>query len=50
MLLLMAAMLAFGAGCGDSDGNEVDVQTGSLSKAEFIKKADAICETSRTRS
>lgn len=48
LLMLMAAMLAFAAGCGGSDGNEVDVQTGSLSKAEFIKKADAICETSRT--
>lgn len=44
------AALLFAAGCGSSDSgsNEVTVQTGSLSKAEFVKKADAICEGART--
>ena len=42
-------MLLVVAGCGDSssaddDGTEISVETGSLSKAEFIKQADAICE------
>jgi hypothetical protein len=45
------AMLLLGAGCGsssDSEPTEVTVQTGSLSKAEFISRADAICEASRS--
>lgn len=43
LLLALAA-----AGCGSSSSDEVTVQTGSLSKAEFIEKADAICEAART--
>jgi hypothetical protein len=47
--------LALGTGCGaDSSSNgaqnsPVEVQTGSLSKAEFIKRADAICEEQRKK-
>jgi hypothetical protein len=49
-LLLVAALAAVVsvAGCGSSDSSGVTVQTGSLSKAEFVKKADAICEAART--
>lgn len=46
---LIALLLAFAAaGCGGSGNDEVTVKTGSLSKAEFIAKADAICEAART--
>jgi hypothetical protein len=41
-LLLAAA----GCGSGDASSDEITVETGSLSKAAFIKKADAICEGS----
>lgn len=46
----MLAMLLLAAGCGgsSSEDHEVTVQTGSLSKAAFIEKADAICEAART--
>jgi hypothetical protein len=49
LLLLLGALatLSFAIGCGSSDGNAITVQTGSLSKAAFIKKADAICEAAR---
>jgi hypothetical protein len=43
---VVALLLA--AGCGSSGSDEVTVQTGSLSKAAFIKKADSICEAART--
>lgn len=47
----LAVLLAV-TGCGSSGSDDttvaVAVQTGSLSKAEFIKKADAICEAART--
>jgi hypothetical protein len=48
-ICLLAAMLAalFAIGCGSSGSDEVEVQTGSLSKAAFIAKADSICETAR---
>jgi hypothetical protein len=46
------AALFLAAGCGSSSNgsssDEVTVQTGSLSKAEFVKKADAICKAART--
>jgi hypothetical protein len=51
LLLLGAglAVLLFAAGCGGSSSDdEVTVKTGSLSKAEFIAKADAICAAART--
>jgi hypothetical protein len=44
---IAALLLATGCG-GGSSNSEVTVQTGSLSKAEFVKKADAICEAART--
>jgi hypothetical protein len=47
------AALLLAAGCGSSSGSsgdgEVTVQTGSLSKAAFVKKADAICESARAQ-
>ena len=48
LLLATVAALILAAGCGSSSNDEVTVQTGSLSKAAFIKKADAICEAART--
>jgi hypothetical protein len=36
-------------GCGGSSSGAVEVQTGSLSKAEFIKKADAVCTRNQER-
>jgi hypothetical protein len=47
-LLATLAALLVAAGCGSSGSDEVTVQTGSLSKATFIKKADAICEAARS--
>jgi ABC-type Fe3+-hydroxamate transport system substrate-binding protein len=49
-LLLIAALAALltVAGCGGSSGDEVTVQTGSLSKTDFIAKADAVCKAART--
>jgi len=46
MAALTAAVL-LAAGCGSS-GDEVKVETGSLSKAAFIAKANAICKAVRT--
>jgi len=48
LLIAILAALFSVAGCGSSDSSGVTVQTGSLSKAEFVKKADAICEAART--
>ena len=42
---LMTALFAGGCGGGSDD---IAVQTGSLSKAEFIKQADTICKAART--
>lgn len=42
-----AAILASGCGSGGSD--PIEIQTGSLSKAEFINKADAICTKGQER-
>jgi hypothetical protein len=63
-LFLIAAMVAllFTAGCGsngDSQGSspdggggsgEISVKTGSLSKADFVKQASAICEATSEKS
>ena len=46
LVALMAAML-LGAGCGSSSDDGITVETGSLSKAEFIQKADAICKAAQ---
>jgi hypothetical protein len=46
LLVLLAGALALGllvAGCGSSDDSSEE-NTSSLTKAEFIKQADAICE------
>lgn len=47
-LAAVLAMLLVAAGCGSSNSNAVTVETGSLSKAEFIEKADAICKAARS--
>lgn len=54
--LVLAAIIAaalVAGGCGSSDSQtgsgEITVETGSLSKAEFIKQADAICKTAHER-
>lgn len=50
---LLIALCLLGAtlgGCGGgSGGDTVTVQTGTLSKAEFIKRADSICEAARAK-
>lgn len=49
LLCTVLAALLFAVGCGSgSDDGDIEVQTGSLSKAEFIEKADAICKAART--
>lgn len=48
LLVLSLAVLAAGCGSGDGDSSEVTVQTGSLSKAEFVARADSICKAART--
>lgn len=49
LLAATGAALVLAVGCGSSSGgSEVTVQTGALSKAEFIAKADAICKAART--
>ncbi|HEX3324204.1 MAG TPA: hypothetical protein VHR65_03570 [Solirubrobacterales bacterium] len=48
MVIATLAALLLAIGCGSSNGGEITVQTGSLSKAEFIEKADAICKAART--
>lgn len=48
LLATLATLLA--VGCGSSgESAEITVETGSMSKAEFIEKADAICEAARTK-
>jgi hypothetical protein len=49
--IAVTAMVVLLGGCGGStDGNtEIEVKTGSLSKAEFISRADAICQATRNR-
>jgi hypothetical protein len=48
-LLAAVATLLLVAGCGGSSsgGDTVTVQAGSLSKDQFIERADAICEATR---
>lgn len=52
-LLLAAGCGSSGSSATDAEGSEgsseVTVQTGSLSKAEFIERADAICESNRSQ-
>jgi hypothetical protein len=44
----MAAVI-LASGCGSSSSDTVEIQTGSLSKAEFIEKADAVCTKNQER-
>lgn len=53
---VVAFLLGVASGCGGSDssatgsaGGEITVEAGSLSKAEFIAKADALCKDSRAQ-
>ncbi len=51
---IVAALFLAGftlSACGGSGGagDEVSITTGSLSKAEFIKRADAICASAKSR-
>jgi hypothetical protein len=48
VLVAIVTTLLLATGCGGSGSSEVTVQTGSLSKAKFIEKADAICKAART--
>jgi hypothetical protein len=47
--IVAAALVAGGCGGSDSLGSsgEITVETGSLTKAEFIKRADAMCRDTR---
>lgn len=48
--LLTVPLLATGCGGGGdstTSADEITVETGSLSKAAFIKRADAVCEANR---
>ncbi len=55
LLFLAALAAALGTGCGDDDSSaengdtEIVVEAGSLSKAQFIEKADEICQQGRKR-
>jgi hypothetical protein len=51
LLLSALAALFIASGCGGSNGSggDVEVQTGSLTKAQFVEQADQICEESRAR-
>jgi hypothetical protein len=46
---LTATVLVSGCGGSGGDSGEVTVETGSMSKAEFVKRADGICESTRTQ-
>lgn len=51
MIVALCAALVT-AGCGDdssASSDEITVETGSLSKVEFTKRADAICNAVRTK-
>lgn len=48
LLAALVAMAAFVAGCGDSDDSETSSE--SLTKVEFIKQGDRICEKANEQS
>jgi hypothetical protein len=55
-LLAGAIAILLAGGCGDDEsasgtngGGEVTVKTGSLSKAEFVERADRLCEETENR-
>src|SRR5262245_18233140 len=47
VLITTLATLLAASGCGSSGSDEVTVRTGSITKAEFIAKADAVCKAAR---
>lgn len=48
-LLAVAAIVASGCGGDSSASTGVEVKTGSLSKADFVRRANTICESVRTQ-
>jgi hypothetical protein len=48
LLLIAGCGGSSGASTGADDGGEVTVKTGTLSKADFIRRADAICTSLRS--
>jgi hypothetical protein len=48
VVLLVAGTILL-ASCGGGSGGSVSVETGSLSKAEFVNRADAICTAVRNQ-
>jgi hypothetical protein len=51
MIVAAVAAILLAAGCGGGGGGneQVTVHAGSLSKGEFIKRADSICAATRSR-
>lgn len=50
LLVASAAMASIAAGCGDSDGADdttATVTTSSISKAQFVKQANSICDNGK---
>jgi hypothetical protein len=45
--LVLVAALALAAGCGSGGSAEISVKTGSMPKAQFINRADTICESAK---
>ena len=49
-ILAVLAAVAVVAGCGsDESSDAASIKTGSLSKEEFVKKADKVCEEGQKR-
>ncbi len=46
---LSAVVAIWASGCGGGSSDTVEIQTGALSKAEFIEKADAVCTKGQER-
>ncbi len=47
--IALLVALALVSGCGGGESDEISVTTGSLSKAQFIARADAICRAARSQ-
>lgn len=50
ILPLAAALLLFGCGGGDSEGDsggQITVESGSLTKAQFVEQAETVCQERR---
>jgi hypothetical protein len=48
-LTALPVALALVSGCGGGGSDEISVTTGSLSKAQFIARADSICRAARSQ-